>query len=62
MSSVSTPRENDQDERTIRSLCDRTGAPHADVQALFAEQQNPIAVRRVMTVMTTITTATMISR
>ena len=33
-----TARENDQDERTIRSLCDRTGAPHADVQALFARE------------------------
>jgi hypothetical protein len=38
MSSATTSRENDQDERTIRSLCDRTGAPHADVQALFASE------------------------
>ena len=36
MSAPIAERENDQDERTIRSLCDRTGAPRADVQALFA--------------------------
>lgn len=36
MSSATTARENDQDERTIRSLCDRTGAARADVHALFA--------------------------
>ena len=38
MSSAITTREHDQDERTISSLCDRTGAPRADVQALFARE------------------------
>jgi len=38
MSSDLTAVETDLDERTIRSLCDRTGAPRADVQALFARE------------------------
>ena len=37
-------REHDKDERAISSLCDRTGAPHADVRVLFAREFARLAV------------------
>ena len=37
-------REHDQDERVIRSLCDRTGASRADVGALFSHELARLAL------------------
>lgn len=37
-------REHDKDERAISSLCDRTGASHADVRVLFVREFARLAV------------------
>lgn len=37
--------EHDRNERAVRSLCERTGAPHGDVRALLADESARLALR-----------------